>query len=181
MIPSEQVRSQLRRARSGCRIAFARLWAAHEAKVRALAARRAPAELVEDIVQDTALAALHGIATLRAGGDFAAWVLAITSHRAASAYQRRCRERSRLDLRGSFDGDAADDDAERRRSDQREVVGWLRLLPRCYRLPLWLRYVHDCSAGEIAARLHTTQGTVRVTLCRGLRHLRAVLPAAPCA
>jgi RNA polymerase sigma-70 factor (ECF subfamily) len=180
MIPSEQARA-LRRARAGCRFAFARLWATHEDKVRRLVARRAPAELVEDVVQDTALAALHGIGALRAGGDFAAWVLAIAGHRAASAYQRFCRERARLDLRGSFDADVADDSAERWRRDQRQVLGWLRRLPRCYRLPLWLRFVHDCSAGEIAARLGTTQGTVRVALCRGLRHLRAVVPVAPCA
>jgi RNA polymerase sigma-70 factor (ECF subfamily) len=176
MIPSEQMRS-LPRARAGCRHAFARLWSAHEAKVRRLVARRAPAELVEDVVQDVALAALHGIATLRPGGDFAAWLLAIASHRAASAYQRFCRERARLDLRDSFDGDVADDAADRWRHDGGQVLGWLRRLPRCYRRPLWLRFVHDFSAGEIAARLHTTQGTVRVAICRGLRHLRAVLPA----
>jgi RNA polymerase sigma-70 factor (ECF subfamily) len=178
MIPTNHTRSILR-ARGGCRLAFARLWATHEAKVRHFVQRRVPAGLADDVVQDTALAALHGIGTLRAEGDFVAWVLAIANHRAASACRRWLRERARLAADDGLATAVAGDAEERQRSDRREVLGWLRRLPRCYRLPLWLRYVNDCSAVEIADRLGTTQGTVRVALHRALRHLRQLRDVLP--
>ncbi len=169
------------KARAGCRVAFARLWVAHAARVRARLARRLPAHLVDDVVQDVALAALRGVGGMRDDGDFTAWVLAIATRRAADACRQLRRDRLRVDRTAPVDDAAACDLPLRVRADQREVLVWLRRLPRCHRRPLWLRYVRGCNGAEIAARLHTTPGTVRVALHRALRCLRDMLAVAPCA
>lgn len=171
MAPSEQL--LMSRARAGCRRAFEKLWAVNEANVRAVVARMSPASVVDDVVQDVALGALSGITALRAEGDFRAWLLSIARHRAASARQRLRRQWAQEDAQRSVDSVTSDDAYERRRVDRHDVLQLLRRLPRTYRLPLWLRFVNGCSASEIAARMRTTQGSVRVALCRGLRRLRA--------
>lgn len=180
MNPTEYERA-IRQARGGCRAAFSRLWVAHAARVRACLSRRLPPHLVDDVLQDVALAALRGVGSLRRDGDFASWVLAIASRRAADACRQLRRDRCRVDPAAPVDTALACDLPLRMRADQREVLVWLRRLPRCYRRPLWLRFVRGCSGVEIAARLHTTPGTVRVALCRALRCLRGIMEAASCA
>lgn len=162
----------VQRARAGCRRSFAALWEDHQGRVRSVVARVLPRAFVEDVVQDVAVAALAGIGAFRAEGDFAAWLLSIARNRALTAREGLRRQRARIgdgprvEAVHAADASAADVFASR------EMHALLRRLPRTYRLPLWLRFVDGCSSAEIADRLGTTQGTVRVALCRGLRRLR---------
>lgn len=169
----------VRQAQRGCRHSFSRLWSEQVAAVRACIVRRVPPHCVDDVVQDVALAALRGVPRLC--GDFGAWLRGIASRRAADVGRRWQRERQYLEVVGAIDGLAGAGDAGLATAVSRQVLEWLRCLPRQYRRPLWLRYVRGCTGSEIAERLGTTPGTVRVTLCRGLKCLRERLPMAPCA
>ena len=149
------------------------------ATVRACIVRRVPPPCIDDVMQDVALAAWRGLPRMR--GDFGAWVRTIASRRAADACRRWQRERRHLEAAAVVEGLASDGRIEEEAAASRRVLDWLRCLPRAYRRPLWLRFVRGCTGNEIAERLGSTPGSVRVTLCRGLRHLRARLPVAPCA
>jgi RNA polymerase sigma-70 factor (ECF subfamily) len=167
----EVTRWLVKRARGGCRRAFARLWAEHEGGVRRVAQRSSGSQLAEDVVQDVAVAALAGVASLR--GDeraFAPWLRAIAQNRArtASWARRRRHERSASQAVESLAVVLPGLDAVERR----ELRQALMALPRCYRLPLRLHYLRGLSGPEIAARLGMTHGSVRVCLCRGLHRLR---------
>jgi RNA polymerase sigma factor (sigma-70 family) len=172
MVPSHE-ELLVRRAREGCRLAFAVLWRRHSSTVRGWLAHSLPSHLADDVVQDIAVAALAGIGSLR-GSDawrFAAWLRAITRNRArtAQALHRRRRDLICDDEHPetwTTTGEALDP------LQRREVRDALRRLPRSYRLPLRLRFERGYSATEIGGRLGMTSGSVRVTLCRGLRHLR---------
>lgn len=161
------------RARAGSRRAFARLWRDHEGQVRGIAASIAAAA-ADDIVQDVAAAALAGLSRLRGtdGDAFAAWLTTIARNRARTTLATRRRlwaielgdasvETTPNDLSAAFGNELRD-----------AVRAAVRALPRRLRVPLRLRYWRGCSAPQIAARLHTTSGSVRVSLCIGLRRLR---------
>ena len=161
------------RARDGCRSSFAALWEDHETRVRDAVARILPHAFVEDCVQDVAVAALAGIRSFRGDSEFAAWLLSIARNRAITAGVVLRRQRARIGEATCIETLAAD---ARDVVAARELHALLRRLPRAYRQPLWLRYVRGCSAAEIADRIGTTEGTVRVALCRGLRRLRGGVP-----
>lgn len=168
-------RESIERARAGCRRSFARLWNEHAGRVRAVVARLVPPGLVEDVVQDVALGALAGIGACRADGGIVGWLLSIARHRAASALQRLRQQRARGEVSDAVDTLQGREVGRPPRGLRRELRALLRRLPRGYRLPVWWRYVTGCSATEIAARLGTTRGTVRVALCRGLQQLRGMV------
>ncbi|MFY9343366.1 MAG: sigma-70 family RNA polymerase sigma factor [Planctomycetota bacterium] len=174
MVTTKQSRL-VERARSGCRQAFGRLWSEHEGAVRAVVVRAAPACLVEDVVQDVAVAALVGIASFRSESEFAGWVTAIARHRAVSAREVWRRHRERQGLVGEVEACVADDRVSERRELRRDLGALLRRLPPACRRLLWLHHGFGRSAPELAAHLGTTQGTVRVALCRGLRRLREIV------
>lgn len=164
----------VRRARRGCRRSFDALWAAQAGALRRRVAAHVPAQFVDDVMQDVAVAALRGIARVRGADGFAAWLRAIAGRCAAEAWRRWLRERRHLAVDAPVESVAVAAPVPERVADLRT---WLRLLPRRFRWPLWLRFVRGCSGGEIAQRLGTTPGTVRVTLCEAMHRLRARLPA----
>jgi RNA polymerase sigma-70 factor (ECF subfamily) len=161
----------VRRARAGDRQAFEKLWRRHAPTVHAVVLSVLPAVHAEDAEQDVALAALSALGTLRNDDGFAAWVCAIARNRARTA-------RSLLHKRGSsapLDEQTAADPRDQRTTGQLEadeVLAALRSLPATYREPLTLRFLAGLSGPEIAHRLGMTHGSVRVTLCRGLKLLR---------
>lgn len=167
----------IQKARAGCRRSFARLWNEHCGCVRAVVFRLLPEQLAEDVVQDVAVAALAGIRSLRDAerGCFDAWLRAIAHNRACSALTllRQHREvegsEPRVETAVAREADSLDP------LQRGELHAALRRLPRCYRLPLRLRFLRGYSGPEIASRLGMTPGSVRVCLCRGLRRLRGGL------
>ena len=173
MIPTHTTAQLIRKARAGCRRSFARLWNEHVSGLRAVVLRLLPHHLADDVVQDVAVAALAGIGAVRAaeGGCFEAWLRAIARNRARSALASQCRYRALSGGEQTVE-DAVASDGILDPLQRRELHEALRRLPRCYRLPLRLRYLRGYSAPEIASRLGMTQGSVRVTLCRGLSRLR---------
>jgi RNA polymerase sigma-70 factor (ECF subfamily) len=171
---SRALAALVHRARRGERRAFGLLWQQHAATVRAVVASVLPFRLVDDVVQDVALAAMAKIGTLRAEQGFAAWLCAIARNRARNV-------RSSRRSGGSADGvdmdalPAAPADAAASEAD--EILTQLRALPPTYREPLALRFLAGLSGPEIGDRLGMTHGSVRVNLCRGMKLLRARLSA----
>lgn len=177
MIPTPATRLLIRNARAGCRRSFARLWNEHVDGLRAVVMRLLPRQLAEDVVQDVAVAALAGIGALRAADAtcFQAWLRAIARNRSRSALLSQRRYRAMAGGEPTVETAVASDGGVLDPLQRRELYAALRRLPRCYRLPLRLRFLRGYSAPEIAMRLGMTQGSVRVSLCRGLRRLRGGL------
>jgi RNA polymerase sigma-70 factor (ECF subfamily) len=177
MIPTHTTALLIRKARAGCRRSFGRLWNEHVDGLRAVVRRLLPRHLADDVVQDVAVAALSGIGALRAaeGGCFEAWLRAIARNRARSALASQCRYRALAGGESTVENAVASDCDLLDPLQRRELHEALRRLPRCYRLPLRLRYLRGFSAPEIASRLGMTQGSVRVSLCRALSRLRGGL------
>jgi RNA polymerase sigma-70 factor (ECF subfamily) len=155
------------RARRGGRAAFAKLWARHVAAVRQAIAAKLPPSLVEDVVQEVALASLAGLSALRNEHGFGAWLIAIARNRACSAYASRCRDGVDCEL-DELPAPCSTVSA----AEAHEVRSALRTLPRTYRNPLVMRLLRGLSSHEIADRLAMSEGSVRVNLCRGLKLLR---------
>lgn len=175
MIPTCKMSALVRRARAGCRFSFACLWNSHVARVRTVVSRSLRGSAIDDVVQEVALGALAGIRALRADDEatFVAWLQTIARNRTRTALAVAGRDRTLVDGDGpavdelaSLAGDPADS------LQRREVWAALRRLPRCYRRPLRLHFLRGHTGPEIAARLGLSIGSVRVSLCRGLRRLR---------
>ncbi len=161
------------KARAGCRRSFGTLWRAHERRVRAVV-EPILREGADDVVQDVAAAALVGITALRDddAGTFAAWLRSIARNRARSALGKRRRTRSTEASEPRVESFPARDAGTFDAAQRDEVRRALRALPRQLRAPLVLRYWRGRSGPEIASRLHTTHGSLRVSLCIALRRLR---------
>ncbi|MBL8750999.1 MAG: sigma-70 family RNA polymerase sigma factor [Planctomycetes bacterium] len=173
MRPIDETNRLVAKARAGCRRSFGSLWKLHERRVRAVV-EPILREAADDVVQDVAAAALVGIGALRDddAGTFDAWLRSIARNRARSALGRRRRTRSteasEPPVETALAGDANTFDAAQRD----EVRRALRALPQRLRAPLVLRYWRGRSGPEIASQLHTTCGSLRVSLCVALRRLR---------
>lgn len=161
------------RARSGDRAAFASLWLRHARRFRAILAAMLPRAQVDDALQDVALSALAALPTLRNEHGFVAWVSAIARNHARNAQVAARRRPVPVPLEQVESGA----DAVLPELEAREILAAIDALPATYRCPLRLRFLRGLDGPEIARRLRMTQGSVRVTLCRGLKLLRQRLAA----
>ena len=154
----------------------------HVAFVRAVArAALAGDAEVEDVVQETWLAALQG--GPRDRGLLRAWLAGVTRRQAALLIRRRTRERRRLGALARAqrsrvaEPDSAAEALARAETGQRLIESVLTL-PEIYSTVLLLRYQDDLPPREIARRLDVPVETVRTRVRRGLEHLRERLEAA---
>jgi RNA polymerase sigma-70 factor (ECF subfamily) len=165
----ELIASVLRKDRK----AAARLVAVHVDAVYGYArSRLAPrADLVDDIVQDVFLAALHGLATFRAQSSLRAWLLGIARHKIEDVYRQRLRASLPLDDLSTTgdepisEGMPVDEriDRSRARVKARRI---LEQMPERYGLMLLWRYWEQRSARDMAAAIGTTEKSVERTLAR---------------
>lgn len=167
-----------RRARSGDRAAFGRIYERYASLVHGVLLAHAPTPEVGDLVQDVFVLALRSIERLDDPARLAPWLVTIARNRAHDHHKRDRREEelgARAELaRTGFDGSQAaeDDEAER-------VLAVIRALPEAYRETLVLRLVEGLSGPEIAERTGLTHGSVRVNLVRGMKLLREKLERGP--
>ena len=131
----------------------------------------------EDVAQDALLLAFKALPTIEEPGKFAAWLSAITRHR---AFRFNKRESAQLSKRVGMDEVLLENiDALARplteASDTEEVMLALDSLPNDYALPLRLRFLDDMPLKRIAAFIGVPLSTVKWRLHQGKKLLREKL------
>lgn len=134
---------------------------------------QAPAQEVEDLVQDTFARALASLSTLREAAAFPGWILRIARNLAASAHRRLPASDEGL---GELATTAAGPEAI---TAAHGLLGVVSRLPLKLREVLILRLVEGLNGPEIAELTGLTHGTVRVYLHEGMQRLRAELDPNP--
>jgi RNA polymerase sigma-70 factor, ECF subfamily len=182
----------LARLRAGDEQAFVTLVRRHHAAMLSLAAGYVPSMAVaEEVVQDTWLGVLRGIAGFEGRSSVRTWLFRILVNRARTAGARERRsvaigdaepavDRSRFDSTGHWAVpperwvEEADD-----RLDAAKLAGRLRSaineLPDRQREVVTLRDVEGLSSEEVCSVLEISEGNQRVLLHRGRSRLRQML------
>jgi RNA polymerase sigma-70 factor (ECF subfamily) len=151
--------------RGGDNVAFERLYKLYSPLVHGVILARVPASEVDDLVQETFLAALRKLHTLRDAESFGPWVAMIARNRAMDFHRSRQEtEEISDDIPQSS---STEEDAEAARA-----LAVIRALPEAYRETLILRLVEGLTGPEIAERTGLTPASVRVNLHRGMKLLR---------
>jgi RNA polymerase sigma-70 factor (ECF subfamily) len=151
--------------RGGDNVAFERLYKLYSPLVHGVILARVPASEVDDLVQETFLAALRKLHTLRDAEAFGPWVAMIARNRAMDFHRSRQEtEEISDDIPQSA---STEEDAEAARA-----LAVIRALPEAYRETLILRLVEGLTGPEIAGRTGLTPASVRVNLHRGMKLLR---------
>jgi RNA polymerase sigma-70 factor, ECF subfamily len=142
----------------------------------------------EDLVQETFAKAFAASAQFRPGTNLGAWLYRIMFNAFASDYRRRQREPLRAADRPGGQADLAwsRDAADSRSAEERvlgsvvhaEIVAAIRALPASRRLTVYLADVEGLGYRQIAELTGMPVGTVKSSLHRARRQLRAGL--APC-
>jgi len=128
----------------------------------------------EDVAQDSLLLAFKALPTIEEPRKFAAWLSAITRHR---AFRFNKRESVELSKRVAIDEVLLEKiDALARplteASEQEEVMLALDDLPNDYALPMKLRYVDEMPVKRIAAFMGLPLSTVKWRLHQGKQLMR---------
>jgi RNA polymerase sigma-70 factor, ECF subfamily len=145
-------------------------------RVTRLLARSSEAE---DVVQDTFVEALAGLAGLEDRARFGAWLMRIAVHQVHRRFRRR-RLLARLGLdRGSDDAgleNVADPGLDpERRLQLRRLDSELGRLPVALRLAWMLRYVEGCELSDAAAQCGCSLATFKRRIQQADARLRARL------
>ena len=168
-----------RRALAGEADAIAALWRAHRRWVAAVLLAHLPRDLeLEDLLQETAMAMVRHLGTLRDPASLRPWLRTLALNALRSAARRRALERRVHRPLSPHDEALADPAPARARAHAAAVEASQRLLALVqslhadYREPLLLRSVHGMSQKEIAAILDLPETTVETRLARARRMLR---------
>ena len=134
-------------------------------------------EDAEDVAQDSLLLAFKALPSIEDPAKFAAWLSAITRHR---AFRFNKRESAQLSKRVGMDEVLLENiDALARplseTSDTEEVMLALESLTNEYALPLRLRFLDDMPLKRIAAFMGVPLSTVKWRLHQGKKLLREKL------
>lgn len=185
--------------RAGDDAAFVRVVRAYDATLRRLARGYVGEALVDEVVQDTWIGVLRGLATFEARAAFRTWVCRILINRARTLAVRAARTVPLSSLgppggeggEGGSDGDdlagappagppaawAEEDPA--RLAAQHELIAFVEqavaALPERQRVVVTLRDLHDWSAEDVCNALDLTESNQRVLLHRGRLRVRAML------
>jgi len=135
----------------------------------------------DDLVQQTALKALAGRTSFRAGTNFAGWIFRIQRNEFISEL-RRSRPTVELDSPAAYA--VHEQPRQEHRLILRDVLSAVRRLPRDGRQALLQSQIEGCSHREIARRAGVSIGTVKSRISRGRTALAQLLdvprlPAAP--
>jgi len=130
--------------------------------------------MVEDLTQETLLAAWQGLPNFRGDGSLRSWVLGIARHKVEEYYRRSIREGA------SPEEDSVPELAETPMIEQQldsamrqeRVTATLALLPEAYGLALLWRYRDGKSAREMAELTGKTEKAIERLLARARENFR---------
>lgn len=158
-------------ARDGDREAFTRLAKRHGARLHAYLMAFSAPDRIDDLMQETLLAAWHGLPQLRDVEAVLPWMFGIARNQGRKAFRKTSREPGSLrEPEGVEDRGATSEGLP-----AQVLLRHLQKLPEAYRTSLALRLIEGCSGEEIAASVGLTAASVRVNLHRGMKLLRESL------
>ena len=181
---SESDKVLVRKAQDGDRAAFEELVRRTSRLAYArLYLETGDAHRAEDLLQETLLLAYRSIGQLTEPGNFRGWLLTIAQNVVTDAARREARLKRAAPPRATtplaaVPANAPPPEEQAQRAELRQrVLTVLRSLPEEYRLPLTLRYIVGADYETISTQLGLSNGSLRGLLHRGLKMLRAQLPA----
>ncbi|QDT04098.1 ECF RNA polymerase sigma-E factor [Rubripirellula lacrimiformis] len=155
--------------------AYAALISRYERLARGTAKRIVQDDhLVDDIAQDSFIAAFKGLSTLRDHGSFPAWLVGIVRRRASSTAAKQIRNTP-----ATLDPDTAVDSSGWTSSSM-ELLELIDRLPDQERIAIALKHFEGHSAQEIADMLGCPVGTITKQLSRARQRLHAWLTQEEC-
>lgn len=164
-------------ARTGDRRALGLLVERWQAKLLGHAYRlTGEADLAADVVQESWIGIMRGIARLDDAGAFPAWAMRIVTRRCARAIRRRQRRwaGSEAYARETIPSTVSSERVEAR-TDLATARAAMAELPRAQRAALGLFYLEDMSVVEVSVALDVPVGTVKTRLMHARRKLRELL------
>src|SRR5260370_30621939 len=181
---SQSDETLVRQARDGDRTAFEELVRRTSRLVFArLYLETGDVHKSEDLLQDTLLAAYRALRQLEDPAGFRAWLLTIAQNMVVDAAPREARQKRPEPPRDDrplslVQGSEPPPEEHAEREETRpQVLAVLRSMPEHSRLPLTLRYIGGADYETISIQLGLTNGSLRGLLHRGLKMLRARMPA----
>ena len=133
-------------------------------------------DLVEDLVQDTFLAAWEHLASFRSESSLEAWLLGIARHKVEDHYRTHLRAPLSLQEEPEDSDEwSVIPDWDQKLDEERIRERTLRVLtglPEPYRLALLWRYWEKCPAHEMAARTGKTEKSIERLLARARHQFR---------
>ncbi len=132
-------------------------------------------EMVEDLMQETLLAAWQSLPNFRGDASLRSWVLGIARHKVEDYYRRRIREAELSDEDDSPPEPAVIPMFEQQLDSavqQKRVQETLALLPEAYSLALIWRYRESKSIREMAQLTGKTEKAIERLLARARENFR---------
>lgn len=157
---------------AGDRTAFDALVKSHGVALRSFVSRRAPAEHVDDVVQDTWVAAWSSLGGYTVRAKFRTWVYAIAAN--------KCRDLHRRPATVSVEVEQGQEEAEYGRVELRHVVGEvLCSLGPVHREVLDLYYYEQLTLAEIAEVTGRNLNTVKYQFYRAHKAFADLIDEVP--
>jgi RNA polymerase sigma-70 factor (ECF subfamily) len=128
--------------------------------------------VAQDIVQETWLAVIRGLITLKDVAHFRAWLYRIASHKCQDHWRRK---RTRQGFAEELQKQPRPEDGAPTKAERADIDAAFRCLPPESRTVLALMYLEDFSIGEIAGLLSLPEGTVKSRLFHARQQLRQLL------
>jgi len=164
-------------AQTGDRAAYATLLRECVPVIRTAASRRAPADRIDDVVQDVLLTLHNARHTYDPSRSFVAWLSIIADRRAIDLMRRVVREGSRevyapIHYEQHADPDARVDAPVEQAETARQVRQAVKTLPQRQREAVEHMMLNERSLKETSSITGQSEGSIKVSLHRALRALR---------
>lgn len=169
-----QVEELVARIAAEDRLALADLYKRHRGPLAAfLRLYTTDTGLIEEVVQDTMLAAWRGASRFAGRSSVRSWLFAIARRRAADVLRRKSLPLEREDaLHWSADPRPGPERWAVSQSTQDELIDAMSYLPKIQREVLMLVFVHELSYQETAAVAGVPVGTIKSRLHKARQSLR---------
>jgi RNA polymerase sigma factor (sigma-70 family) len=177
--PEKTDDEDVRRALSGDREAFGRLFDRHARSVRAVvAAVSCDFQAVEDMTQETFLRGHERLATLKDPTAFRSWIQGIARLVTKEGRRRHARHQRGVETTDvMLLGDECATDAVQQREEQQLVLQVLMDLPERERLAVHAYFFHEQNVDEAAAAMGISRSGFYAALDRGLNRIRRRIAA----
>lgn len=175
------MRGAVEQVLAGDKNAFALIIREYGVPVRALlAAHLSDAHTVDDLAQETFVAAYGSLATYQAGGDLGVWIKGIARHKLLSYLRRTYREKGRMAaFQGQLIEDLVEDLSRATADDSADTIeklrGCMKRLPERLRTVMEARYYASEKVSALAGRLRTSATAISSLLYRGREELTACM------